>query len=118
MTDSDSVKTALAALADGDGETQDRARGGDWTGGTRTARQSSETRRDSTGYRAVVERAIRATDDLEAAATFAESTGVDALARAVERAEREVSGLADEGRLALTAFEEFRAAAADGGPDE
>ncbi|MFC6756089.1 MULTISPECIES: hypothetical protein [Haloarcula] len=65
----------------------------------------------ATDYRAVIERAVDATGDIEAAAAFVESVGLGGLERAVERAEYEVSGLAADGREALATFERFRAAA-------
>ena len=109
MTDSEQVKAALAALASGE-----------------TAESTDDTARPETlpdsrsgeeaAYRRVIERAVAATDDIEAAATFVESVGLDRLEAAVERAEHEVSGLATDGREALAAFERFRVAAA--GPRE
>lgn len=51
-----------------------------------------------------VERAVGAVDDLETAARFAESGGVERLRRTLERRDREA------GRRALAAFERYRAA--------
>jgi hypothetical protein len=62
-------------------------------------------------YRLVIERAVAATEDIDAAAAFVESVGLDRLEAAVETAEREVSGLVAEGREALVTFERFRVAA-------
>jgi hypothetical protein len=95
------VKAALAALADGTANADETA--------TSTATDHCES--GPGDYRATIRRAVEAQDDLEAAASFVESVGVRELERAVERAEREVSGLAAEGRDALAAFRAFRAAA-------
>jgi len=123
MADSEQAKAALAALA----EAEHRAGGGasDRTGherdgshepaGTETAvRQASSTATrtdEGTAYRTVIERAVAATDDLDAAAEFVDSVGLDRLESAVETAEHEVSGLAEDGRAALATFERFRIAA-------
>ena len=122
MTDSKQVKAALAALADGDAprkvETDESTAG--------RASASSLSREDSESgavsgqpaeYRAVIKRASKATDDVEAAAAFVEEVGVARLETAVADAERELSGLAEEGQDALAAFERFRAAA-DGSTGE
>lgn len=93
MTD-DQVKAALAALADGTDS---------------TAPERSEDEFED--YRATIRRAVEAQNDLEAAAAFVEAEGLCELERAVERAEREVSGLAADGRDALAAFRAFRTAA-------
>ena len=70
----------------------------------------------SADYHAVIERAVAATEDIEAAAAFVESVGLTGLEAAVRRADREVSGLAADGREALATFERYRVAAA--GPVE
>ena len=108
MTDSEQVKAALAALASGDApeSTDDTAR----------PETLTESTSGAVAYRQVIEQAVAATDDVEAAAAFVESVGLDRLEAAVERAEHEVSGLAADGREALAAFERFRVAAA--GPRE
>ncbi|MBV0923661.1 hypothetical protein KTS45_05550 [Halomicroarcula limicola] len=116
MTDDEQVKAALAALADGEGETAAESDAGDRRS---LARATSEREVGANGgegfrdYRTVIERAVTATKDVEAAARFVENGGLDALESAVEQAEREVSGLATEGRAALTAFERFRSVADD-----
>ena len=102
MTETERAKAALAALADGEtrGATMEPSDG-----------QVTDEQPKPADYRAVIERAVTATEDVDAAATFVESVGLDGLERAVERAEREVSGLADDGRAALATFEAYRAAA-------
>jgi len=106
MADSEQVKAALAALADGEtaGSGND---GGESAANPRDVGPETE----AADYRAVIERAVRATDDIEAAAEFVASGGLEELEAAVETAEHEVSGLAAEGRGALAAFERFRVAA-------
>mgnify|MGYP006279611671 FL=1 len=109
MTDSEQVKAALAALAEGEpseptadgpvARTSDRGASG-----------------DRADYRVVIERAVDAIDDVEAAAEFVDAVGLDRLEQAVSTAEHEVSGLAAEGREALATFERFQIAAA--GPVE
>ena len=144
MTDSEQVKAALAALAAGECQQPERGRndvtsldangersdpraqrptseatgdhGFEWgTGGT-TAEVTPERDDGATDYRTIIERAVDATEDVEAAAAFVESVGLDRLEAAVETAEHEVSGLAADGRAALAAFERFRAVAA-GSPE-
>ncbi|MDS0277387.1 hypothetical protein NDI85_06250 [Halomicroarcula sp. S1AR25-4] len=116
MTESDQVKAALAALADG--EARDASRMTDGSADPELPTETSPERWGRADYRTVIERASRATDDVDAAASFVETVGVDTLERAVERAEHEVSGLAEEGRTALAAFERFRAAADGDGRGE
>ena len=58
---------------------------------------------------AIIERADAATESLEAAAEFAESTGTDELAAAVETVEN--PALEERGERALSAFRRFKAAA-------
>ena len=60
--------------------------------------------------RVVIERADAATRDLDAAAEFVETTGLDELAAAVESVDD--PDLAERGDRALSAFRRFRAAAA------
>jgi hypothetical protein len=116
MADSTEVKDALAALADGNAA-RDAGAGEPVTG--RAADRSRTREQSETGtvpdqpaeYRTVIERASSATDDIEAAATFVDEVGIAALEAAVVDAERELSGLAEEGRDALAAFERFRTAA-------
>ncbi|WP_254273716.1 hypothetical protein [Haloarcula marina] len=108
MSDSDEVKAALRALADGEESTPGDAA---WGETDPVPAPRSEPAGEAGDYRAVIDRAIRATEDVEAAAAFVDSVGLDSLERAVERAEREVSGRAREGRDALAAFQRFRAAA-------
>lgn len=114
MADSDQVKAALTALADGEVDRQagvepapvgDRVDGG--------AGQPAATADESDAdYRTVIERATDATEDLDAAVAFVETVGVGRLEAAVAQAEHEVSGLADDGRAALRAFRRYREAAA------
>ncbi|MFB6223214.1 MAG: hypothetical protein ABEH86_06025 [Haloarcula sp.] len=114
MPDSNEVKAALATLVTGEAESEER---------TRASQLASEYSDDpdypaardvgeDSDYRTVIERATEATTDLDAAVAFVETVGVDRLDAAVEQAEHEVSGLADEGRAALHAFREYRDAAA------
>jgi hypothetical protein len=113
MTDSDQVKAALAALADGeigsddDGKSTRRAC---WDDGSVSWEATDETDGDA-DYREVTERAAEATSDLDDAAAFVETFGVGRLETAVTQAEHEVSGLADEGRAALREFRRYRDAA-------
>jgi uncharacterized membrane protein YebE (DUF533 family) len=101
MTDSERAKAALAALADGDAAEEPTA--------------TDDQQRDASGndpdYRRLIERATRATADIDAAAEFLETVGLERLEAAVETADREVSALAAEGRDALVTFERFRVAA-------
>lgn len=106
VTDSDQVKAALAALAEGRESDTDGATAKD--GATATA---TPTGAENDDYRRIIDRAAAATDDVELAAEFVESTGVERLREAVERAEQEVSGRATAGREALDAFERYRLAA-------
>jgi len=106
VTDSEQVKAALAALADDKARTSSQVETD-----ARRADERPVASGSATDYRAVIERAVTATDDLDAAASFVKSVGLDGLERAVERAEREVSGLAEDGREALATFERFRVAA-------
>lgn len=114
MADSDQVKAALAALADGGADSDDDC------GATRVAdRDDSSADRtvtDDTGddadYRRVIEQATEATSDLDTAVAFVEAFGVSRLETAVAQADHEVSGLADEGRAALREFRRYRDAAA------
>lgn len=94
---SDRAKAALATLADGDTAQ-------DTTSATGTVPTSAD-------YRRVIDRAARATEDIDLAAEFVETVGLDRLEAAVETADREVSALAAEGREALATFERFRVAA-------
>jgi len=126
VTESEQVKAALAALAEDECEQrgeppEERAvsdanpEPGDvfeW-GPDGTASETASERVDaSADYRAVIERARAATEDIEAAAAFVGEVGLDRLEEAVAQAELEVSGLAEDGRAALETFERFRAAAA------
>ena len=132
MTESERAKAALAALADGEPErterfgTSDRQRN-DVTCESATKRPMPSADEQTAGeraagtdpsadYHAVIERAVAATEDIEAAAAFVESVGLAGLEAAVRRADREVSGLAADGREALATFERYRVAAA--GPVE
>ena len=125
VTESEQVKAALAALAEGEAEHSDgtpaqrevsdvtRAQGEvfEWGGDETGASARPACGADPADYRTVIERAVAATEDIEAAAAFVESVGLDGLESAVEQAEREVSGLAAEGREALATFERYRVAA-------
>ncbi|MGB9931276.1 hypothetical protein [Haloarcula amylolytica] len=113
MPNSDQVKAALTALADGEDDS-------DEGGSTQLAdrddtvagRMPTDGMDDDAGYWTVIERAVRATNDLGEAVAFVEAFGVGRLEAAVDQAEHEVSGLADEGRAALRAFQQYRDAAA------
>jgi len=113
MADSDQVKAALTALADGeigcddDGKATRRAR---WDDGS-VRRETADEADCDADYRVVIERAAEATSDLDDAVTFVEAFGVGRLETAVAQAEYEVSGLADEGRAALREFRRYRDAA-------
>jgi len=61
----------------------------------------------------IVDRAAEATGDLEAAAAFVESVGLDGLRAAVEATDDPERR--ERGRRALAAFREFRAAASGAG---
>ncbi|MBV0901478.1 hypothetical protein [Haloarcula salina] len=116
MVDSEDVRAALAALASGEAESAD---GFGEIELARTPNQGDapERPRPESGpndYRAIIERASAAVEDLDAAAAFAEEVGVDALDAAVRQAEREVSALAGDGRAARAAFRRYRHAARDG----
>lgn len=63
---------------------------------------------------AVVDRAVAAVDDLDAAVAFVEKIGVDELARAVEATED--PAVRARGERALSAFRRFRAAAVGDSP--
>ncbi|MDQ2073100.1 hypothetical protein ACODNH_06475 [Haloarcula sp. NS06] len=120
MADSDQVKAALAALADEEGDNSDDGDGAtrvaDREGGSSAGRMGTHETGGDADYRTVIERATRATDDLDDAVAFVETFGVGRLGAAVAQAEHEVSGLADEGRAALRAFRRYRDAAA--GPSD
>ena len=62
----------------------------------------------------VVRRAIAATDDIEAAAAFADGTDLEALAAAVEQVEDQ--SLKRRGQAALASFRRFRQAAVGNEP--
>jgi hypothetical protein len=113
MADSDQVKAALTALADGEAESDNgetnRGIGRDHNSGSWGPGDEPDGDGD---YRTVIERAAQATDDLDGAVDFVETFGVGRLETAVAQAEHEVSGLADEGRTALRAFRRYRDAAA------
>jgi len=110
MADSDQVKAALTALADGeigcddDGKATQRA---GWDDGSVSREAADETGGDA-DYRVVIERAAEATSDLDDTVAFVETFGVGRLETAVAQAEHEVSGLADEGRAALREFHRYR----------
>jgi len=117
MTDSERAKAALAALADGEPARPDYTGTGDRHPSAGDSAEPSpatpETggRTDRDAYQRVIERAVAATEDVEAAAEFVDDIGLDRLEDAVDRAEHEVSGLAEDGREALVTFERFRVAA-------
>ncbi|WP_276270870.1 hypothetical protein [Haloarcula litorea] len=114
MTDPDRARAALAGLATGEFATQ--AEPEPPSGAADRPTDAQPTGGQSTGdYRAVVERAAAATEELSAAAAFVEEVGLDDLERAVERAEREVSGVAADGRRALDAFRRYREVAGERG---
>jgi hypothetical protein len=120
MADSDQVKAALAALADGEDDNSDDASGAmrvaDREDGCSAGRIGTCDTGGDADYRTVIERAIEATDDLDEAVAFVQTFGVGRLEAAVAQAEHEVSGLADEGRATLRAFRRYRDAAA--GPSD
>ena len=119
MADSDQVKAALTALADGKGDSDDGSestRAADREDGSSAGYTGTHETGGDADYRTVIERATRATDDLDDAVAFVETSGVGRLEAAVAQAEHEVSGLADEGRAALRAFRRYRDAAA--GPSD
>ncbi len=91
MPDEAIVKRALQSLAGGGEEPSPDDAGGE--------------------YRETIERADAAVDDLDAAAAFVEDVGLAELERAVARAETDLRATASDGRAALSAFREFRAAA-------
>lgn len=107
MTESDQVKAALAALAEGEG----RESAVEQSSESPAKRTLSEIAECPAEYRRIIDRASAATEDIELAAEFLDSNGLERLHDAVDRAEREVSGVATEGRDALEAFERFRLAA-------
>jgi hypothetical protein len=126
VTESDQVKAALTVLAQNERDQPaeqpaertvsdagpDSDDGFEWGhNGTGTA-TTSERADASADYRTVIERAQVATEDIEAAAEFVESVGIDRLEEAVAQAEQEVSELAADGRAALATFERFRVAMA------
>ncbi|KAA9396829.1 hypothetical protein Har1130_03170 [Haloarcula sp. CBA1130] len=119
MADTDQVKTALTALADGEGDNGDdggrATRVADREDDSSAGRMESHETGGDADYRTVIERATEAIDDVDAAVAFVETVGVGRLEAAVEQAEHEVSGLADEGRAALRAFRRYRDAAAGPG---
>ncbi|MDS0257930.1 hypothetical protein NDI56_00745 [Haloarcula sp. S1CR25-12] len=126
MTDHEQAKAALAALAEGEPERREGSATGqrhrrvqgrpkdsvpDRTDAPESMPRNADRAGEHATYRTVIQRAVAATDDLDAAAEFVESVGLERLEAAVETAEHEVSGLADDGREALAAFERFRVAA-------
>jgi len=116
MADRTQIKSALAALAEGDaprdGAADERVSGRSVDNSPARECEGVGTVADQPArYRTVIERATNATDDIESAAAFVEAVGVATLETAVADAERELSGLTDDGRAALAAFERFRAAA-------
>ena len=117
MAESDQVKAALAALADGEADEDGAAaRAADREADSATRTATDETEGDA-DYRTVIERATKATSDLDAAVAFVEEIGVGRLEAAVAQAEHEVSGLAEEGRAALHEFRRYRDAAAGAGSE-
>ncbi|RBI64360.1 hypothetical protein DMJ13_07730 [halophilic archaeon] len=65
--------------------------------------------------RTVIDEAVDATEDVTAAADFADRVGVERLARAVDAAAESDPRLARRGDRALTAFRRFREAAKPSG---
>ena len=120
MADSEQVKAALAALADRESPRDGRTRADGVCGHEQSIQdepavdegpQSAGNDASEANYREIIERAVAATEDLDEAVEFVDTVGLDRLEAAVERAEHEVSGLADDGREALATFERFRVAA-------
>lgn len=66
-----------------------------------------------TDYRECIDRAIAATEDVDAATTFLADTDLGDLEAALDRAEQDLSSRADEGRTALERLREFRRVAID-----
>lgn len=65
----------------------------------------------ATDYRNPIDRAIDATEDLDAATAFLADNDLAELEAAIERAHRDLSSRAEEGRAALERLREFRRAA-------
>lgn len=63
-------------------------------------------------HRETIDRAIRGLDDLDVAVAFLADDGLAALERAVDAAERSVSGCAKRGREALAEYRRFEDALA------
>jgi len=70
----DQVKAALAALADGRADAD----------GSMASTTAEHTETGPDDYRATIRRAVEASHDLESAAVFVESVGLDELERAVD----------------------------------
>ena len=93
MTDEATVKAKLRRLAAADEDDEPR-----------------DSPSLDSAHREIIDRATAGLDDLEAAVAFLEDDGVAALERAVDAAERSVSGCAKRGREALIEYRRFRAA--------
>ncbi len=106
MTD-DAVRRTLARFA----RSSD---GPESTGDVRTADAPRGTGRNPSPATTIA-RAEAAMTDLDDAAAFVETVGLAELERAVERAERADDPCADDGRRALAAYRNLRAAAAGEG---
>lgn len=98
MPGTDHAADVLEALADG--------------ASTTPAAETQESSVSADDYREVVDRAVAARGDIDAAARFCDEIGLDRLDRAIEQAEGELSRRAEQGREARAAFERYRDAAA------
>ena len=98
MSDDDVVRRVLARLARGDD--------------TREMVGSAPPEETKPPFDETIERAVDATGDVEAAARFVETVGLDELQRAVDEADRSVSASAADGRRALGTLRDLRNAAA------
>lgn len=102
MVDVPTAKRALAALARDGSESGASGEPSDWNGADQ-----------ATDHRDVVDSAAAAVADVEEAAAYVETVGLDRLRRAVDRVpDRRTQR---RGQRALASFERFRRAATDGG---
>ncbi|MFA9517351.1 hypothetical protein ACERIT_09060 [Halopenitus sp. H-Gu1] len=77
---------------------------------------STRTDTDRESYTAIIDEACAARDDLERAAGFLETVGIDRLEAAIEAAEMDGAiESADRGRRAARTFRSYQQAASDGG---
>lgn len=102
MVDVPTAKRALAALARDGSESGASGESTDWN----SVHEASD-------HRDVVDSAASAVSDVEEAAAYVETVGLDRLRRAVERVPDRRTRR--RGQRALASFERFRRAATDGG---